>query len=261
MKATSGGEIDVKDSEIYNVGTDPLGLINPAQPAGILVSSGIDAASKLVAGILLVDPASGFTLTLDGGGDVALTGGTITGQAANAGDTLVNSDNTISGYGLISNLTLTNDFIIEAANGTLALSNTTVTNSGAGTVTVASGATLDLEGGNINGGTFGNAGTIIVTSGDNTIQSVIVTDIEHGSQLTVSGGTLTLDHDTFSPAIGGGILTITVDSGAVLNIDNSSLLDVILINNTGGTINVSDSTVQTVKSTLTGLTTVSSGQT
>src|SRR2546428_14194880 len=87
LEATGGGELDVKDAEINNTGTGTKGIV-------------IDATSTL-----LVDVAS---LKLDGGGKLALAG-TITGQAANAGNELENYDNTIVGSGTISNLDLDND--------------------------------------------------------------------------------------------------------------------------------------------------------
>ena len=86
-----------------------------------------------------------------------LTGGIIT---SNSDYTLVNSGTTsFSVYGLISNLKLTKDKIIEAANGTLTLDAAAVTNNGA--INVASGAVLTLENGTlISGGTMTIAGTL-----------------------------------------------------------------------------------------------------
>ena len=145
--------------------------------------------------------------------------------------------------------------------GVLTLLDDLVTNTG-GTIMVDATGTLYLTGSDptvgvtINGGALNEAGNIVVTGGNNEIQGVTATDVGNSSQLTVEGGTLTLDNDHFS----GGIITITVDAGATLDIDNSILKDVIL-NNLGGTINVSNSTVQTVNSVLTGTTTVLPGTT
>ena len=89
QRRAAGGDrrpasLDVKDSEIDNSGTGTLGIV-------------IDASSEL-----LVDVAS---LKLDGSGQVALNGGTITGQRR-AGNELENFDNTIVGTGTISNVDL-----------------------------------------------------------------------------------------------------------------------------------------------------------
>ena len=71
------------------------------------------------------------SLKLDGTGQVALNGGTITGQAA--GNELENFDNTIVGTGTISNVDLDNDAagVIDATGGTLILNTgTTIDNAG-----------------------------------------------------------------------------------------------------------------------------------
>ena len=76
----------------------------------------------------MIDVAS---LKLDGTGQVALNGGTITGQAA--GNELENFDNTIVGTGTISNVDLDNDAagVIDATGGTLILNTgTTIDNAG-----------------------------------------------------------------------------------------------------------------------------------
>ena len=334
LEATSHGVLDVKDSEIHNTGTSTAGT-------GIL----IDGTSTLLVDVGL--------LKLDGGGTVTLEG-TITGAAPNAGNELEDVDNPITATGpaatisnlhfvngttllvtggtltlnddqfdnfLTSGLTTTYGTITIDSTGTLALTGDATINDGVldnlghitvsgtgneienengsngpggsggtniftnsgtlevlgggvltllddlvtntlGTIVVDATGTLYLTGSDptvgvtINGGALNEAGNIVVTGGDNEIQGITATDVGNNSQLTVEGGTLTLDNDYFS----GGIITITVDAGATLNIDNSILKDVIL-HNLGGTINVSNSTVQTVNSVLTGTTTVLPGTT
>src|SRR5581483_5297605 len=116
--------LDVKDSEISNTGTGALGIA-------------VDATSEL-----LVDVTA---LKLDGSGKLALNGGTITGQAALAGNELENVNNTIVGTGTISNIDLDNDAagVINATGGTLTL-NTGTTNDNA-RLLEASGATGVLQ--------------------------------------------------------------------------------------------------------------------
>ena len=267
LEATSSGEIDVKDGTIDNIGANPLAAIDPS---GILLSSG---------GTLLVDVAQ---LTLDGSGAVALQGGIITGQAANAADILVNLNNVISGSGLISNLTLTNGAtidatvglltidsstvtntgLLEADGGTLVLSNTSVDNSDhhsgdpVGTITVTALGVLDLESATISDGTLNNAGTLETKSGTSTISDIADSShIQNNNILIVdSGTTLNLTDDYFS----GG--TITVDSGGILNLTDTTITSADL-NNEGGAINIfGTTTIDTIQSILVGQTTVESGQ-
>ena len=81
-----------------------------------------------------------------------------------------------------------------------------------------------------------------------TIQGASITD-NGTSHLTVTSGTLTLNNDFFS----GGVIVITVDSGATLVLNHTTILDAIVITEPGGNLSVSaDSTIQTVSSTLSG---------
>ncbi|MGC1777002.1 MAG: hypothetical protein WBB34_03595, partial [Xanthobacteraceae bacterium] len=244
LEATGGGEIDVKDSAIYNAGTHPLAAIDPA---GILVDG---SGSELV-----VDVA---VLTLSGGGTLALTGGEIAG--ASAGAQLINVDNIISGYGTISNLAVTNERTIEASDGTLILSQTTVDNSDhvvgdpIGTVVVATNGVFNLENATITDGSISNAGTIVSEIGTNTISDVA--SLTNDQLNVVSGTTLDLTND---PDIIGG--TITVQKGAVLNLTNVTISGAV-VDNEGGTINLFGvDEIDTIQSELTGATIVESGQT
>ena len=268
FEAIGGGEIDVKDSGIFNVGTSPLASLDPS---GILLGS---------AGTLLVDVAE---LTLDGSGALVLGGGTIAGQAANAADILDNLNNVISGSGLISNLTLfnggtvdatsglltvdfsvvTNTNLFEANGGTLVLSNTSLDNSDhhngdpVGTITVTASGMLYLESATISDGALNNAGTVETKSGTSTISDIAdPTLAQNNNDLIVDGGTtLNLTDDYIS----GG--TITVDSGGILNLTDTTITGANL-DNEGGTINIyGTTTIDTIQSVLVGQTTVESGQT
>jgi len=90
------GKLDVKDGELHNSGIGSLGIV-------------IDSSSTL-----LVDVAA---LKLDGGGKLALNGGTITGQAASAGNELENVDNTIVGTGTISPVSTTRRLVGDTQLG------------------------------------------------------------------------------------------------------------------------------------------------
>ena len=289
LAVESGGVLAITDgtgATLDNVVVDDDGTGAGTQ-AGIYVASGVltlGGNTQIQGG----GPVSG-TLTIASAGELQIVAGGATLDGVNVTDSnpgttdagidvsgailTLNDSTVISGGTLTVESTTGSELQIAAGSGadgatpgSDTLTGLTVTDSNATEgIYVASGAILTLDGGTqIQGGgtgTFSNAGTVLVTGGIDLIKGVTVTDLGTNSQLTVSGGTLTLDHDTFSPAASGDILTITVDSGAVLNIDNSSLLDVILNEIPGSTVNVSDSTVQTVKSTLSGLTTVVSGQT
>ena len=97
LEATSGGTLDVQDSEINNSGTGDKGVL-------------VDGSSFLEVDVA---PGTGGTLQLIGGGTLALQSGSqILGNGADA-ETLENVDNTIIGAGTIGNgdgrLTLHND--------------------------------------------------------------------------------------------------------------------------------------------------------
>src|SRR5438067_2024899 len=85
LEATATGTLDVKDAEINNT-------------AATLGTTGTVVASTST--LSLHDALPIF----DGAGKLALQGGTITGQALNHGNELVNFDNAIVGTGTISNL-------------------------------------------------------------------------------------------------------------------------------------------------------------
>ena len=171
------------------------------------------------------------TLTVESGGELKITsaaGATLDGLLV--ADT--NTGAVLPGIDVVTTLTL-ND-------------GTTITG---GTLTLESGANLVITAGS------GSDGASDLPGGA-TISGVVITDASGAESLTVESGTLTLNDVNAT----GGILTITVASGATLNIDNSFLSDVIL-NNQGGTINTADSTIETVKSVLTGTTIVATGKT
>ena len=130
-------------------------------------------------------------------------------------------------------------------------------------IDVATGAVLTLNGGTqILGGGSGTmtiAGMLEIDSGSNEISNVIVTDVgtvSQPSQLIVSGGVLTLDGDSFS----GGVIEITVESGAELVLNDTHIEDAILDTEPGSTLIIpGNSSIEAINSTLSGNNTIESG--
>ena len=90
---------------------------------------------------------------------------------------------------------------------------------------------------------------------------ITVTDVGTSgapAQLVVSGGTLTLNNDLFN----GGVVEITVNFGASLVLNDTHIDDAILITELGSTLTVpSNSSIETINSTLSGNNTVGTGAT
>ena len=168
LEATASGILDVKDKEINNSGTGTKGIV-------------IDATSEL-----LVDVAS---LKLDGTGQVALNGGTITGQAA--GNELENFDNTIVGTGTISNVDLDNDAagVIDATGGTLIL-NTGTTIDNAGLLEATASGILDVKDKEINNSGTGTKG-IVIDATSKLLVDVASLKLDGTGQVALNGGTIT----------------------------------------------------------------------
>ena len=155
LKAVSGGTIDLETS-VDNTGSNPLAETGAS---GILIGANstleIDGNNPSWDGDQLI----ANTLSLTGGGEVTLTGGTITENADNnlvtsSGAILVldNVNNTISGAGTIGNgddhLALTNEThgVIDATGGTLTLDTGANVITNAGLLEATGGGTLAIEG-------------------------------------------------------------------------------------------------------------------
>ena len=214
LEATVSGTLDVKDSEINNSGTGPLGIV-------------IDATSEL-----LVDAAS---LKLDGTGQVSLIGGTITGRGRRTSDNeLENVDNTIVGTGTISNIHLVNDAagIIHATGGTLIL-NTGTTIDNAGLLEATLGGTLDVKDSEItNSGT--DALGIVIDATSELLVDAASLKLDGGGQVSLTGGTIT----GAAPNAGNELENVDntiVGTGTISNIH--------LDNDAAGTIHVTGGTL------------------
>ncbi len=185
LEATSGGTLDVQDSEIHNTGTGTKGIV-------------IDGASST----LLVDTG---TLKLSGGGEVLLTnGGTIAGQAGDEPVTLDNVDNAIHTAEFSSGA-------IGNGDGSLILIN----EAGGSIITNLPYSPLTIDTGN----TITNAGTLEagpnggLTIDDNVDNSGLVEAIS--GQLDVTAGSITWT----------GATPVAGTNGIVINLGGSLLID------------------------------------
>lgn len=144
----------------------------------------------------------------------------------------------------IDHQAVTNTGTLAAINdGTLKLTAMTVTNTG-GTVSVASGSTLNLAGATINGGTVTIAGTLESTG----TSAVDGADLDNTGTITVTSGTLTIDPGLLHAitnlglieAAGGGILklaTATIaNAGGTIAVDSASKLYLTDVSINGGTL-------------------------
>jgi hypothetical protein len=195
------------------------------------------------------DVASGATLTLDDGTTISGDGiGTLTINAGNTLDIEVGSNGpgtgaTLDGISVTDNGALDIGEVNSGAVLTLD-DGTTISGGGTGTLTINSGNTLDIEAGNNAEGPFGA-----------TLDGVSVTDsgaLDIGD--VTSGATLTLDDGT--TIMGGGISTLTINSGNTLDIEAGSngpgaTLDGVGIVNSGGLIQIHDSATLTIADTVT----------
>ena len=192
---------------------------------------------------------SGAMLTLDD--ETLISGGTLTVESTSGSQLLITA-----GPGSASDGATAGGATLDAVS--VADRSTSTATPG---INVASGAVLTLDAGTaitgVSGATMTLAGTLEVDNGSDLISNVAVTDVGT-AQLVVSGGTLTLTNDLFS----GGVIDITVDSGASLILSDTHIADAVLITEPGSTLTVpSNSSIETINSTLSGNNTVGTGAT
>lgn len=154
---------------------------------------------------------TGATTTLSGTGTVNMTDPNARFDSSNASGTLINQS-TIQGEGNVGleGTAITNQGLISATTGTLAVYPTTMTNTG--TMQAQSGAILQLIGGTA----YNNTGGTIQALNGSTVQ--LFTNISGGTLTTVGSGVITLlapGGSTISNLTNAG--TFTVPSGASLN--------------------------------------------
>src|SRR5579862_5902054 len=215
LEAIAGGEFDVKDSEIDNTGTNPLAA---SGATGILISG---SSSEL-----LVDVPA---LKLDGAGAVA-----------SAGNELENFDNTIFGFGTISNLQLVNDVagVIDATGGTLTLATGAVIDN-AGLLEATGHGELDVKDSTIDNTGSSAAGTGIVIDGTSTLL------VDVGGLTLEGGGTVTLEGTVTGAAANAGNELENLDNaitatGTAATISNLHFVNAATVEVSSGTLTLGD---------------------
>ena len=243
LKATGGGELDVKGTTITDSSTTAPVSTGTEQ---------IDTGSEL-----LVDNTH-LTLNGDGSGKVTLAGtALITGAAS--GNELENSNNSITGAGTISNLTLVNDTAgIIDATGTLVL-NTGNTISNAGLLEATAGGTLQI------GDNVTNTGTLKATGGGELdIKSATITDnlggteqIDTGSELLVDNTHLTLNGDGSGKVTlaGTALITGAAKTNELENVNKTisgagTISNLMLVNDAAGIIDATGTLVLNTGTTI-----------
>ena len=217
LQAANTGSLDVTSSTVNNNGTNPLA---PSGATGILVTGTfvIDNPTTAHQEVILAGSGSGV---------VALNGGTIEGNSANA-ETLDNSNNLIFGFGNIGigtdQLTLQNDATgtIEAQNGVLAIhTGHTVIN--AGTLEAGTGGSLQIDDTVTNTGSIQALGGAHLVFDNATISNLGTIALAEGSLGSFTSliiqGTLTLQN-------AGGAFTLATDSQIVSNLSAATLISV-----------------------------------
>jgi hypothetical protein len=150
------------------------------------------------------DGKRGDTISFSGGGTISLAGGTITSTPADTKVSLTNVDNTITGFGTISNLNVINSAggTINATGGTLTISPNSSGFTNQGAVTIAGGGTLTVNGLYTQ---MGNTSSTSIAAGGN---------LSTGTQTyTQNGGTTTVN-GTLTSTTGGVSITKGAFQGA-----------------------------------------------
>jgi hypothetical protein len=198
--ANNGGTIAVQNNGILSLGVG--GTDTVYNNGTIKLTTG---GSMLISG----------NLTLGGSGSVVMGDQSAVIQGIGASVLNVGAQQTISGGGLISNLTVQNAGTING-NGQLYLANATITGGtvsgiagvvggyNGGAMTVGSGSTMTLSGTYINAGTIDiSGGSLSGATGSTFLQTGGATNITNGGSLTASfidlqNGTLNLGDNTVS---------------------------------------------------------------
>ncbi len=252
LSSSGGGQVDTNNATldgtantVTNTGivqvdnNTALTLLGTLSNTGTLVLDSLGNGTGLIVG----PSATPGTVTLTGGGHVVLSdNGNNYVEAAIAGDTLVNLNNTISGAGSIGNgsLSVVNDGTINA-NGTNALVlnaqtptlnnalveatgtgglyvETTLNQSGGGTL-LAAGGNVYLQGTDV-GGKLGSTGTaaIVVQNGSlvgtaSAVSNTGSVSVSNNNVLYVSGSLV--NTGTITLGSGGNSTGFIVNSGTV----------------------------------------------
>jgi hypothetical protein len=197
----SGGTITV-DAASGEMAAGRLALNGATITGGTLTMAGMLQSS----GISAIDSADIVNTGL-----IEAVGGTLTIDPV-APSTSISNSGTLQADGGeldISGEPVANTGQLRAINnGKLKLISTTVSNSGGGTISVDAGATLDLVGAGVKGGTLTNAGVLDSVSGDNVVTSAVT----NTGTIEVTTGIL----DLAGGLSGKG--QVIVDAGATLEL-------------------------------------------
>ena len=245
--ATAGSGADF--GALINSGTFNVGDAGTLVLGGAVVSNAgsIDLGNGSGA-TLLIDTASGGSVTLSGGGRITLSSGTTdTIRAGGSGVTLINKNNTITGGGAIGvgdeDLTLVNSGTIDAnVSGSHLLLETgsnTITN--AGTLEATAHGILVIESNVANLGTIEASGTnagVVLESIVSDTSAALILASGSGEQVdllnaTISGGKL--------QTIGSNALIL---AGSGVNaIDDTIIMPLSVVEAISGTLNANNVTM------------------
>ena len=242
---TNSGTIDLEGGTLnLKVG---ITNSNGGQGGDVIVESG----AKLVLGADSNPGAgthggvTGGTVTVNGGGELDLTGGNTLGSGTLANGGQIN----VSGTGNeLLDETVTNTGKIDIT-GALLIDPSSIDDTGGGSITVESSGILELASATINGGTLTNAGTL-----DSTATSGIHgATIGNSGTLESTGGTLTIDTvaaktltNTGTVKADGSTAELDITTESVDNSSATSLLEAI----NSGTLKLTSTTVTNTAGTV-----------
>ena len=230
------GTIDVTANSSIN-GAESSALLNNG---GVKVESGVTLAldNVTVNGTTFVGVATSSTLLIDFDAALMLNGASINGGIINDNGVIyITADSSINGTG--TSILLNNGGVTVESDVTLTLDNVTVngttfTDTAGGAIlqidddtTLTLNGSVTIDGGIINVGTEGGAGSIDV-KGEARIDSNAI--LNNGGVVVESDATLTLDNVTVNGTTFTSAGTIQIDDGAKLTLQGGATID-------GGTIN------------------------
>lgn len=202
------GSSSVTNTGTFNIKAGGTMILDITAGSGTLTNSG----NIILAGSTLSLNSGGNqnSVTLSGGGIVNLSGGTITGSSGS--EVLINNDNTIQGFGVVSNLQLVNFGTINASGPNALTISGSLSNGLSGTLPTAT-VNVSGPGGLVVNGPVFNGGLINVES------SILHINGSYGPNL--ESGILQLQGGSVGTILGnvGGVQT----GFAQILITNSSL--------------------------------------
>ncbi len=219
------GTVAIDNNTVFLIGLDDTnaGAI-PLDVSGVMMLDSTGSRTELE----LDGSGSGTnTIDLDGGGRLTLSNNSNNLITTNSTGTILQNNDTISGAGTISNLTVQNASLIDADESTpLVLLDDTITNTGSGAVVKVgtTGAVLDLIGSDLVGAT----GTVSTAAGSSLVVEsgvIDVTTFTNAGNLDVnSGGVLNLGAVSTQNS---GIIALNGNSnaGAELDLDGTLTLE------------------------------------